>query len=101
MSQVLTPRTETTGDGSTSPERTPGRGRRSTVMLVVLLSLLLGAALGWAAYTATTAGPAEIQGADTWGARLEAQAEHHAQLRAEQRRWEAQADRFAPGWRDR
>jgi hypothetical protein len=100
MSQVLTPRTETTGDGSTSPERTPGRGRRSVVLLVVLLSLLLGTALGWVAYTATTGGPGDIRGADTWGARLEAEAERHAQLRAEPRRWETQADRFAPGWRD-
>jgi hypothetical protein len=100
MSQLLTPRTETMGDGSTSAERTPGRGRRSVLLLVVLLSLFLGTALGWAAYTATTGGAGDIRGADTWGARLEAEAEHHAQLRAEQRRWEAQANRFAPGWRD-
>jgi hypothetical protein len=106
MSQVLTPRTETTGDGPSSPGRTPGRGRRSLLLLVVLLGLFLGAAAGWAAYTAAAGGPGEIRGADAWTARLEAEAEHYARMEgarqreADQRRWEAQADRYAPEWRD-
>jgi hypothetical protein len=106
MSQVLTPRIETTGDGPSSPGRTPDRGRRSLVLLVVLLGLFLGAAAGWAAYTAADGGSAGIRGADAWTARLEAEAELYArtdgaqQREADQRRWEAQADRYAPEWRD-
>jgi hypothetical protein len=106
MSQVLPPRTETTGDGPSSPGRTPGRGRRSLVLLVVLLGLFFGAAAGWAVYTAAAGGSGQIRGAEAWTARLEAEAEHYARIEgarhreADQRRWEAQADRYAPGWRD-
>jgi hypothetical protein len=84
----------------------PGRGRRSLVLLVVLLGLFFGAAAGWAAYSAAAGGSGEIRGADAWTARLEAEAEHYARMggarqrEADQRRWEAQADRYEPGWRD-
>jgi hypothetical protein len=162
MSQVLTPRTEPTGDGPSSPGGAPGRGRRSLVLLVVLLGLFFGAAAGWAAYMAAAGGSGETRHADAWTARLEAEAEHYARMEgaqqreamyrsghrpvtydveaislardswtqdatvrhdaelaevhdarleqlatarvaaldADERRWEAQADRYAPGWRD-
>ncbi|WP_211262503.1 hypothetical protein [Nitriliruptor alkaliphilus] len=76
------------------------------VLLVVLLGLFLGAAAGWVAYTAAAGGSGEIRGANAWTARLEAEAEHYARMQearqreADQRRWEAQADWYAPEWRD-
>jgi Tfp pilus assembly protein PilX len=106
MSQVLTPRTGTPGEGPPAPGPTGRRGTR-LVLLIVLLSLLVGTAVGWAAYTvATTSDGPSARSLDAQQARYTGAAERFLQQAdaerwlVEQRRWEAQADRYAPGWRD-
>jgi hypothetical protein len=107
MSQVLHDRTGTTPAGAGAPD--PGRGRRPIVAAIVGLGMLLGAAAGWTA-VATFAPddlPADLRSLTAQQARLDAAAEYHERLAearrwdAEQKRWEAMADHFAPGWRER
>jgi hypothetical protein len=72
----------------------------------VVLGLLLGAAAGWSATSMLGEDPG-ARGDAAWTARLEGGADRFAEqaeqrrLDAERRRWEAQADHFDPGWRER
>jgi hypothetical protein len=107
MSQVLhekpdtSPRAGAVATGS-------GRPRRGLATAVVALGLLLGGAAGWSATTMLGPDPdARSNAAAT--ARLEGAADRFAEQQqdelrrreAERQRWEAQADRFDPGWRER
>ena len=106
MSHVID-RRPTTGDTGSQPPDI-GRARRLAVAIVAL-GLLLGAITGWAAFTMfEPPGPSE-RSLDAQQARWEgaaekalerAEAEAH-RLDVERRRWEAKADHYAPGWRER
>jgi hypothetical protein len=82
------------------------RPRRRLAAAVVTVGLLLGAAAGWGATTILGPDPdARSHTAQT--ARLQSAAEGFAEQsearrwEVERQRWEAQADHFEPGWRDR
>jgi hypothetical protein len=105
MSQVLhgkpdtSPRSGAVATGS-------GRPRRGLAAAVVALGLLLGGAAGWSA-TAMLAEDPGVRSNAAQTARLQGAADRFAEqaetrrLDAERERWEAQADHYDPGWRER
>jgi hypothetical protein len=82
------------------------RPRRRLAAAVVGLGLLLGAVAGWTAFTAFSPAP-DVRSNAAQTARLQGAAEWFAEQsearrwETERLRWEAQADHFDPGWRDR
>jgi hypothetical protein len=104
MSHTLQEKTAATVGRSRSPE--PGKSRRRLVAMIVGLALVLGGAAGWTVSNSLSSG-SQDRSLEAQQARLQGAAEHHEQLQdarrqeVERLRWEAQADRYAPGWRDR
>lgn len=89
-------------------DRDTGRTRR-LVVAIVALGLSLGGVGGWAAFAVLEPdGPDEPDPSAEqvkWEADAEEACEHAVgearRLDVERRRWEAQADHYAPGWRER
>jgi hypothetical protein len=108
MSQVLHEKPDTSSR-SGAVATGSGRPRRGLAAAVVALGLLLGATAGWGATTmlgqdhdasrSNAAQTARLQGAADRFA--EQQQDELRRREAERQRWEAQADHFDPGWRER
>jgi hypothetical protein len=104
MSQVIDRRSTTVGSGP----HLHGTGRTPRlVVAIVALGLLLGLVAGWSAFALYSPAGPEQRSQDAQTARWEAAAEDALaraadarRLDIERQRWEAKADRFAPGWRD-
>jgi hypothetical protein len=104
MSQLID-RGPATGDER--PHRHDTRPARRLVLTIVALALLLGAVAGWTAFTVFSPPSSEERSLDAQRARWEGlaeqaieRAEAEARSGIERQRWEGQADRFAPGWRE-
>jgi hypothetical protein len=106
MSHVID-RRPIAGDAGPQPQGT-SRTRR-LVMAIIALGLLVGAVVGWSAFTMLSPTVPGERSLDAQRARWEAAAEDAAERAApetrrldiERQRWEAKADHFAPGWRER
>lgn len=82
---------------------------RRLVVAIVALGVFLGGVGGWSAFAMFEPAGADEPSLSAEQAKWEADAEEaceHAvtearRLDVERRRWEAQADHYAPGWRER